>query len=137
VSAAVSASLTSAQRLLADQVIDFMNPVSRRAAGTVFDNHAAMPNERIAAIRAPTLILHAQDDGLQLFHNAEFASRHIANSRLVAFERGGHLLLAVEQPKLQQRVVEQICMYAGSIRPREELPVSAAAPGPGTTPCAK
>jgi pimeloyl-ACP methyl ester carboxylesterase len=115
VSPAVSASLTPEQRRLADEVIDFMNPVSRRAAGTVLDNRAAMPNERIAAIRAPTLILHARDDGLQLFHNAEFAGRHIVNSRLVAFERGGHLLLAVEQATLQQRVVELICTHAGAL----------------------
>ncbi|MCV2355610.1 alpha/beta hydrolase [Paucibacter sp. B2R-40] len=119
-SPAVSQSLTTEQRRLADEVIDFMNPVSRRAAGTVFDNRAAMPNERIAGVRAPTLILHAKDDGLQLFHNAEFASRHIVNSRLVAFERGGHLLLAVEQPKLQRLVVEHISAHAGSDAYREE-----------------
>ena len=113
VSPAVRESLTPAQRRLADEVITFMNPVSQRAAGTAFDNRAAMPNQRIAAIRAPTLVLHARDDGLQLFHNAEFAARHIAGSRLVAFERGGHLLLAVEQAELQRLVVEHICRHAG------------------------
>jgi pimeloyl-ACP methyl ester carboxylesterase len=114
VSAAVSASLTPGQRQLADEVIDFMNPVAPRAAGVVFDNRARMPNERIAAIRAPTLILHARDDGLQLFHNAEFAARHIPAARLVDFERGGHLLLAVEQPTVQRLVVEHICRHAGA-----------------------
>lgn len=113
VSPAVSQSLTPAQRQLADEVIDLMNPVSRRAAGTVFDNRAAMPNERIATIRAPTLILHARDDGLQLFHNAEFAARHIAAARLVAFDRGGHLLLAVQQAQLQRLVVQHVCTHAG------------------------
>lgn len=108
VSPAVAAGLTPAQRRLADAVIDGMNPVVPRAAGTVFDNRAALPNERIAAIRAPTLVLHARDDGLQLFHNAEFAARHIAGARLVTFERGGHLLLAVEQPAVQRLVVEHI-----------------------------
>jgi pimeloyl-ACP methyl ester carboxylesterase len=108
VSAEVAAGLTPAQKQLADEVIDFMNPVSPRAAGTVFDNRAAMPNERIAAIRAPTLILHARDDGLQLFHNAEFAAGHIAGARLVSFERGGHLLLAVEQAAVQAKTVAHI-----------------------------
>jgi hypothetical protein len=32
-----------------------MNPVSLRSDGAAFDNRAAMPNERIAAIQAPTL----------------------------------------------------------------------------------
>ncbi|MBL8342832.1 MAG: alpha/beta hydrolase [Rubrivivax sp.] len=109
----VSARLTPEQRRLADEVIDFMNPVSRRAAGTLFDNRAAMPNARIAAIHAPTLILHARDDGLQLFHNAEFAARHIANSRLVAFEHGGHLLLAVEQEAVQRLAGQHIAEHAG------------------------
>jgi predicted alpha/beta-fold hydrolase len=33
-----------------------------------------MPNGRIAAVSAPTLILHARDDTLRLFRNAEFAA---------------------------------------------------------------
>jgi pimeloyl-ACP methyl ester carboxylesterase len=62
VSRTVVAGLTPAQRRLADDVVDFMNPVSPRAAGVTFDNTAAMPNARIAAIRAPTLVVHARDD---------------------------------------------------------------------------
>ena len=91
------ASLSADQRELVEQVIDRMNPVAPRYAGVAFDNAAALPNERIAAIRAPTLILHATDDGLQLFRNAEYAAATIPGARLRRFERGGHLLVAVEQ----------------------------------------
>jgi len=94
---AVIANLTTGQRELVDQVIDYMNPVSLRSAGAAFDNKATMPNERIAAIRAPTLIFHATDDTLQLYHNAQFAASTIPGARLVSFQRGGHLLMAVEQ----------------------------------------
>ena len=59
---------------LVDQLIDSMNPVAPRSAGVALDNRATMPNERIAAIRAPTLILHATGDTLQLYRNAEFAA---------------------------------------------------------------
>lgn len=100
----VSASLTPAQRALVGEVIDGMNPVKPRAAGVVFDNRAALPNERIAAIRAPTLILHAVDDGLQLYHNAEFAAARIPNAELRSFTRGGHVLLAVEQDAVRREV---------------------------------
>jgi len=93
--------LTAAQRRLADAVIDCMNPVSLRAAGVRFDNQAAMPGERIAAIRAPTLVVHAQDDTLQLYHHAEFAADTIPGARLVGFERGGHLLMVVEQQAIR------------------------------------
>jgi pimeloyl-ACP methyl ester carboxylesterase len=98
---AVIAKLTLEQRMLVDQVIDSMNPVAPRGAGAVFDNQAKMPNERIAAITAPTLIFHATDDTLQLYHNAEFAAATIPGARLHKFERGGHLLMVVEQTTLR------------------------------------
>jgi pimeloyl-ACP methyl ester carboxylesterase len=78
-----------------------MNPVSLRSDGVAFDNKAKMPNERIAAIRAPTLIFHATDDTLQLYHNAEFAASTIPGARLVSFQRGGHLLMSVEQSTIR------------------------------------
>jgi 2-hydroxy-6-oxonona-2,4-dienedioate hydrolase len=93
--------LTPEQRQLADRLIEHMNPVSLRAAGVRFDNQAAMPNDRIAAIRAPTLIVHAKDDTLQRYRNAEFAAATIPGARLVSFERGGHLLMAVEQQAIR------------------------------------
>lgn len=101
-------SLTPAQRALVTQIIDYMNPASPRAAGAAFDNTAAMPNERIAAIRAPTLILHAKDDALQLFHNAEFAAATIPGARLISYEQGGHLLLVTEQASIRDAVRQHI-----------------------------
>ncbi|MEZ5417873.1 MAG: hypothetical protein R2708_11075 [Vicinamibacterales bacterium] len=59
-----------------------------------------MPDARIAAIRAPTLILHAADDTLQLVRNAEMRRRDHAGP-LRRFPHEGHLLLAVEQPALR------------------------------------
>ncbi len=67
-----------------------------------------MPNERIAAVRAPTLIFHAKDDTLQLYRNAEFAASTIPGARLVSFERGGHLLIAVEQPTIRMATQKHI-----------------------------
>lgn len=104
----VIATLTPEQRQLADRVVESMNPVSRRAAGVSFDHGAALPNERIAAIRAPTLVLHAKDDTLQLYRNAEFAAAAIPGARLSAFDRGGHLLLAVEQLTLRRVIGRHI-----------------------------
>jgi 2-hydroxy-6-oxonona-2,4-dienedioate hydrolase len=100
----VVAGLTPGQLQVVDQVIDFMNPVAPRYPGVELDNRAAMPNARIAAIRAPTLIFHATDDTLQLFRNAEFAAATISGARLQRFERGGHLLIAVEQPRIRAEI---------------------------------
>lgn len=105
---AVIANLTTGQRELVDQIIDYMNPVSLRSDGAAFDNKAKMPNERIAAIRAPTLIFHATDDTLQLYHNAEFAASTIPGAKLVSFGRGGHLLIIVEQPTIRTAMQKHI-----------------------------
>jgi len=113
VSGEVVAGLTPAQRALADRVVEYMNPVSLRAAGVTFDNQAAMPNERIATIRAPTLIVHAKDDGLQLYRNAEFAAATLPGARLVSFDAGGHLLLAVELPALRTEIQAHILANTG------------------------
>ncbi len=99
---AVIAGLTPEQRELVDQVIERMNPVSPRSAGAAFDNQAALPNERIAAVRAPTVIFHARDDTLQLYHNAEFAASTLPDARLVSFARGGHLVLGVELATIRE-----------------------------------
>lgn len=104
----VIAGLTPEQRDLVEHIIDDMNPVSPRAAGVAFDNRAAMPNERIAAIQAPTLVFHATDDTLQLYHNAEFAAATIPGARLVRFERGGHLLVCVEQATIRMATQQHI-----------------------------
>jgi 2-hydroxy-6-oxonona-2,4-dienedioate hydrolase len=109
---AVIAGMTPKQRTLVDEIIDTMNPVAPRAAGAAFDNGAAMPNQRISAIRTPTLILHAVDDTLQLFHNAEFAAATIPDARLVRFDRGGHLLLSVEHSKVRELTQQHILDHA-------------------------
>ena len=110
---AVIADLTPGQRELASHIIDFMNPASPRSAGAAFDNRAAMPNERIAAIRAPTLVIHARDDALQLFENAEFAAATIPGARLISFDQGGHLLMVIEQASIRAAVRRHILEHAG------------------------
>jgi pimeloyl-ACP methyl ester carboxylesterase len=104
----VIAGLTPRQQEMAEHLIDYMNPVSPRSAGAAFDNKAKMPNERIAAIQAPTLILHATDDTLQLYRNAEFAAANIPGARLVSFDRGGHLLMFIEQSTIHTAVQKHI-----------------------------
>ena len=104
----VIAGLTENQREVVARYIAYMNPVSLRSAGADFDIKARLPGKRIAAIKKPTLILHATDDTLQLFHNAEFAASTIRNARLIRFESGGHLLMIVEQSTVRATVKKHI-----------------------------
>lgn len=108
VDATVVAGLNDEQRTLVNNVIDYMNPVSLRSAGAAFDNLAALPGARIAAIQAPTLVVHAEDDTLQLYDNATFAAVTIPGARLLRFERGGHFVAIVEQTTVRQAVQDHI-----------------------------
>lgn len=108
------AALNDGQRAIVDRLIDYMNPASPRSAGVNFDNKASMPGERIAGISAPTLIVHARDDTLQLFRNAEFASATIPAARLMSYERGGHILIAVEQEEISRAVTEHVLEHSAA-----------------------
>jgi pimeloyl-ACP methyl ester carboxylesterase len=118
---AVIAGLTPAQRLLVERIIAYMNPASLRSAGVAFDNKGLLPGERIAAIKAPTLIFHAVDDTLQLYHNAGFAVSHIPDAKLFAFEHGGHVVVVVEQSSIRSAAQEHILTYIRDLPEAEEL----------------
>jgi pimeloyl-ACP methyl ester carboxylesterase len=100
--------ITLDQKQLVDRIIDEMNPASLRAAGALFDNHAELPGKRVEGIKAPTLIIHAKDDTLQQFHNAEFTAKIIPEAQLLSFEKGGHLILAIEQATIQLAIQKHI-----------------------------
>jgi pimeloyl-ACP methyl ester carboxylesterase len=104
----VAGRLTPQQRALFASFIDDMNPVSLRSAGAVFDNQATLPGKSIAAIVAPTLIFHAADDTLQLYHNAEFAAATIPDATLVHFEKGGHFIIGIEQQTIREALKNHI-----------------------------
>jgi 2-hydroxy-6-oxonona-2,4-dienedioate hydrolase len=105
---AVVAELTTDQRAAVAKIIDYMNPAAPRSAGVVMDNEAELPGGRIGAIAAPTLVVHAQDDQLQLYHNAQFAAASIPNARLMSFAHGGHVVLLVQQAAIGAAVAEHI-----------------------------
>jgi len=85
---AVAAGLSPEQRGAIWHFIDEMNPVSLRQAGVVFDHTREVPGPRISGIRVPTLVIHAQDDTLQPYCNAEFFSSAIPGARLLNFQTG-------------------------------------------------
>lgn len=104
----VIAALSPQQIELMDQYIDYMNPAALRKSGAVFDHYAELPNERIAGIRTPTLVVHAQDDTLQPYQNAVFASSTIPGARLLSFEKGGHFVVAIQESIVRREVYKHI-----------------------------
>ncbi len=98
-----------------------MRPASLRARGARFDNLAPPAGARIAGIRAPTLVVHAEDDRLQLFDNARFAEATIPGARLLRFETGGHLVAITEQEVIREAVGRHVREHAG---PNSGAPVT-------------
>jgi pimeloyl-ACP methyl ester carboxylesterase len=87
--------LPSEERAFVAGMVDGFAPVSKRTAGlrnegAAIDPSAQYPLERIAA---PTLVVHARDDGINPFAFGEHTARGVPGALLLPLENGGHLLL--------------------------------------------
>jgi pimeloyl-ACP methyl ester carboxylesterase len=96
--------LSNADQLMVSRVIRSVLPIKRRTAGFVFDMFTSNtdmdqhPYEYpLENIIVPTLVVHAMDDPLATYDNAEALAARIPNAKLLSIPRGGHLLLGMEQ----------------------------------------
>ena len=90
---------TPGERGRIEQTMASLFPIRPRKRGVLFDLYVSNPDVQtypLEQILVPTLIINAKDDGLSAFDNAAQASRRITRSKLVAIDRGGHLLLGSE-----------------------------------------
>lgn len=110
----VARALTPEEGAWVRRLLEGMRPASLRARGAAFDNLAPLPGARIAGITAPTLVIHAEDDRLQLFENARFAEATIPRARLVAFARGGHLVAITRQADVREAVRGHVLGHQGA-----------------------
>jgi 2-hydroxy-6-oxonona-2,4-dienedioate hydrolase len=85
-------------------VIRSVLPIERRTDGFVFDMFTSNldmdrhPEEYLLeTINVPTLVIHAVDDSLALYENAEALAKRIPHAELLSIPRGGHLLLSQEE----------------------------------------
>lgn len=98
-----------------DRVLAAMHPASLRSRGVAFDHQAPLPGKRIAAIEAPTLIVHARDDALQLLDHAVFAVMQIPRARLMTFGTGGHMVVATERKAIRAAVEQHILTHSREV----------------------
>lgn len=108
-----------------DRVLAAMHPASLRSRGVTFDHQAPLPGRRIAAIEAPTLIVHAKDDALHLHDNALFAAAHIPKARLLSFETGGHMVVATERTAIRAAVEPHILAHSREVARAAQHPSAA------------
>jgi hypothetical protein len=96
------------------QTMDSLFPIHPRKRGVQFDLYVSNPDVQaypLEELSVPTLIINVKDDGLSAFGNAAQAARRIRRSKLVAIDRGGHLLLGSET-----RIQEEIAAFEKSMR---------------------
>lgn len=87
--------LSDQEALFVRDLIDTFLPASRRLDGVNNEGAAVDPAAiyDLEHIRAEVLVVHARDDRLNPFEVGETIAARIPRSRLLALDRGGHLLL--------------------------------------------
>lgn len=83
------------ERARVDDLLTRILPVSQRAAGLRDDTRLGkrLGPYPLQAIRAPTLVVSARDDGFGTYAAAQYTASRIAGARFVGFDDGGHLLV--------------------------------------------
>ena len=88
---------------MVSDVIRSVLPIKPRTAGFVFDMFTSNldmdqhPDQYpMETIRVPILIIHAVDDPLAKYENAEALAARIPDAELLSIPSGGHLLLRME-----------------------------------------
>jgi len=89
----VQATLTPAQRDSISYFLHSILPISLRKSGTANDRILRSLDYPIERIKVPVLVIHARDDNIVPYTNAEYAVQRIPQAQLLALPTGGHLLI--------------------------------------------
>lgn len=86
---------TPQERAFIAGMIETFLPVTRRTGGVANEGAAIAPSGLVAldAIAAPTLVVHARDDGLAPFSVGAFTAAGIRGAELMALPDGRHLMI--------------------------------------------
>jgi 2-hydroxy-6-oxonona-2,4-dienedioate hydrolase len=101
------AAASEPERARVNDLAERILPVSGRAAGLRDDTRLGkrLGPYALEAIRAPTLVISARDDGFGTYAAAQYTASRIAGAKFVGFEHGGHLLVG-HDAQVQVEVVK-------------------------------
>jgi 2-hydroxy-6-oxonona-2,4-dienedioate hydrolase len=87
------------ERARVNEMADRILPVSTRAAGLRDDTRLGkgLGSYALEAIRVPTLVVSARDDGFGTYAGAEYTAKRIPNAKFIGFDDGGHLLVGHDE----------------------------------------
>jgi pimeloyl-ACP methyl ester carboxylesterase len=89
----VQANLTPAQHDSISYFLHSILPISMRKPGTAYDRIVRELDLPVDSIRSSILVIHARDDNIVPFSNAEHVTEEIPEAVLLAVPTGGHLLI--------------------------------------------
>ena len=92
--------MTPAFEMEMEEVMNTLLPVKPRSEGAYFDMYVSNPAVNaypVDEISVPTLIIHAVDDPLADYDNAQTMAEQIPDAKMVIIESGGHPLLGHEE----------------------------------------
>lgn len=81
------------QAWISDVLIPSIHPISQRNAGMLNDAANYIRKYPIEQITLPTLVIHAQDDGLVPLSHGQYTADSIPNTKFVALQNGGYFLM--------------------------------------------
>lgn len=102
----VAESMTQEQSLLFDEVLDTMLPAAARMPGIEYDSlQGVAPSQwPLEEVNVPTLVVHARDDTLIPYLNAENSASRIPDVRLISYDKGGHGVFIFERESISQYI---------------------------------
>jgi pimeloyl-ACP methyl ester carboxylesterase len=109
------AAASPAERARVNAVVDSILPVSIRAGGLRNETRVTknLQPYDLTAIRAPTLLISARDDGYGTYANAEYTSSCIAGAKFIGFEQGGHLWVGHDD-EVRQAIANHVLAHGKS-----------------------
>jgi 2-hydroxy-6-oxonona-2,4-dienedioate hydrolase len=108
------ANMTAPDQKFLDQLIGAFLPVTKRTQGLANEGAAIAPGAviQLGRIKAPTLVVHARNDGINPYGIGVFTAENIVGAKFLALEAGGHLLLD-NQSEVRTNVADFLAINAG------------------------
>lgn len=87
--------LTTEDNHFIAELVEAFQPVTPRTDGLQNEGAAIdrQTHYALEEITAPTLVIHARDDGINPFTFGEYTAEHIPGAEFISLDTGGHLLL--------------------------------------------
>lgn len=110
------ANLASDDAALVSSLVAAFQPVTGRVAGLANEGAAIAPEAdyHLDKLAVPTLVVHAEDDGINPFPIGEFTGGNVPGAEFLRLPTGGHLLLG-HQAEVRSRVAAFLAAHSAEV----------------------